>query len=164
MSRTRVAFHIVHCILYVSTKHIAYFSLLFFCCFSLFSYLYVGILWPWAIYPTGEHVWSFSTTPAFESILFMYLCYCTFILLWHLLVTFYSNVCIFLCFWRWMFTTSWWVVNISIVVIFPLCTIILITLYPSIEGVIPFILLYILYPSFGGVYPYYHIVVIYCFL
>ena len=43
--RDCIAYSSISCC-YVSTKHIAYFLSFFFCLFSLFLYLYVGVPWP----------------------------------------------------------------------------------------------------------------------
>ena len=42
-----IALHIDSChVVIVPTKHIAYFLSLFFCCFSLFFFFFVGVPWP----------------------------------------------------------------------------------------------------------------------
>ena len=134
--------HLVHKhFVYVSTKHIAYFSLSFFCCFSLFSYVYVGVPWPWellhvSIMGVSRHLrlWEhfFYVVKLFHFIL----------LLWHVLVTFIGSCCIYLCcLTMGKFTTSWWEVNKSIVVIILLTFIILRLLYLIlfVAGCIPYI-------------------------
>ena len=51
---------------YVSTKHIAYFSLSFFCCFLSF-HMYIGVLWPWAHLPQVSLVGHMYFIYAFDN-------------------------------------------------------------------------------------------------
>ena len=90
---------------YVSTNYIAYFSLSFFCCFSLFSYVYVGVLWPWAHLPQVSLVGASLSTSAFENVsLCTYVIYVIsfHIVPWHLYVTFHLDICILFMLWQWM--------------------------------------------------------------
>ena len=125
---------------YVSTKHIAYLSLSFFCCFfPLFICIYRRTL---ALSITaGKHHWIFKTSSTLGEFLLG-----SYVISFHpVVVTRVSHfhlimLYLFLLFDNGKFTTSWREVNESIIVIFSF----------------PFIILRLLYLfSCGGVYPYY---------
>ena len=131
-----MAYSFIH-VVYVPTKHIAYFLSSFLCLFSLFPYLYVGVPWPWAVRFRWASMDS-TTTPALESASF-YLFYAFSSFTFH--VSYYGTCmpvslghCIYIMFLTMgVFTTSWWVVNQPIVMV--------IFLYAF------YILMFILYPT-----------------
>ena len=117
-----MAYSFIH-VAYVPTKHIAYFLSFFLCLFSLFSYLYVGVPWPWAVRfrwaSTDFHddIGSWEQPLLYLRFLVISFPYCIMTLLCRLSV----EHCIYVMFLTMgVFTTSWWVVNQPIVmVIFP---------------------------------------------
>ena len=118
--RDCMAYSFISC-RYVPTKHIAYFLSFFLCLFSLFSYLYVGVPWPWAVNFRWASMDIHDDTGSWEHhfslfILRFYVIYiscCTMalvcrIFLWTLYLCYVLTMGVF--------TTSWWVVNQPIVV------------------------------------------------
>ena len=106
--------------LFVSTKHIAYFLSSFFCLFSLFPYLYVGVPWPWAINYRWAIMEIHEDTGSWEHPFYLFIFSCHFISCCNMTLVY--QLSFGHLYWSYVltmevFTISWWVVNQSIVAI-----------------------------------------------
>ena len=95
-----IAYSSLH-VVYVSTKHIAYFLSSFFCLFSLFPYLYVGVPWPWADCYRWAHLKisrRHRLLRAFLLFIYAFMSFPFHVVLWHLYVKFLWTCVFTLCF------------------------------------------------------------------
>ena len=117
--RDCMAYSFISC-RYVPTKHIAYFLSFFLCLFSLFSYLYVGVPWPWAVRFRWASMDFHDDTGSWERFLLLYLRFTVIsfhVVVWHFMPNFLGHCTYIMFLTMGVFTTSWWVVNQPIVMV-----------------------------------------------